>query len=75
MGSQRTEPPELDPFKTRHATPVVDELVTRSAKDGRPRYVISTDQVDLMGDIVVQDGLKPVSSRIPAQVRPLGPHA
>jgi hypothetical protein len=30
--------------------------------------VISTEQVDLQGDIVVQAGLKPVADRIPAQV-------
>lgn len=60
---------DIDPFVTRFAQPSAPAEVTKSAAgDGRYRYVISTDQVDLMGDIVVQDGMKPVGPRIPAQV-------
>lgn len=64
-------PPELqqlDPFTTRHAKPGELAVITKSAKDGRPRYVISSDQPDLVGDIIVQEGMRPVSARIPAQV-------
>lgn len=42
--------------------------VTKSPRTGGPRFVISTEQVDLQGDIVVQAGLRPVAERIPAQV-------
>lgn len=64
---------DLDPFGTQHTRPggpaEVEVLKTATGqRSGRYRYVISTDQVDLMGDIVVQEGLKPVSERIPAQV-------
>ncbi len=60
---------DLDPFATRRSVVSLDQIeVTKSAKDGKPRYVISTEQVDLQGDIVVQAGLKPVGPRIPAQV-------
>lgn len=60
---------DLDPFETRRSVLSADQAaVTKSAKDGRPRYVISTEQTDLVGDIVVQQGLQPVGPRIPAQV-------
>lgn len=60
---------EIDPLTTRRSTVALDHAeVTRSAKTGGPRFVISTDDVDLQGDIVVQAGLSPVADRIPAQV-------
>lgn len=60
---------DLDPLVTRRATLALDQAeVTKSPKTGGPRFVISTEQVDLQGDIVVQSGLAPVSERIPAQV-------
>ena len=70
---QRQRLREIDEFTTQHAQPFeaseVEVIKSASGKwEGRYRYVISTDQVDLMGDIVVQEGLKPVSERIPAQV-------
>lgn len=70
---QRQQLRDLDPFGTQHARPgepaEIEVIKSASGKHaGRYRYVISTDQVDLMGDIVVQDGLKPVSERVPAQV-------
>jgi hypothetical protein len=68
MAANPSPEQRLDPFATRHAQPAELAVVTKSAKDGRPRYVISTEQVDLVGDVVVQAGLKPVGPRIPAQV-------
>lgn len=68
MAANPSPEQRLDPFATRHAQPSEVAVITKSAKDGRPRYVISTEQVDLVGDIVVQAGLKPVGPRIPAQV-------
>lgn len=64
---------EIDEFTTQHSRPTqaseVEVIKSASGKaDGRYRYVISSDRVDLMGDIVVQEGLKPVAERIPAQV-------
>jgi len=60
---------DIDRFETRRSVlPPELATVTKSGKDGRPRFVISTDQTDLVGDIVVQQGLKPVSTRLPAQV-------
>jgi hypothetical protein len=60
---------DLDPLATRRSALALDQAeVTKSPKTGGPRFVISTEQVDLQGDIVVQAGLKPVSERIPAQV-------
>lgn len=60
---------EVDPLATRRGTVALEHAeVTRAAGSGTPRYVLSTDDVDLQGDIVVQDGLKPVSARVPAQV-------
>lgn len=41
--------------------------VTRGPK-GIPRFVISTEDTDLEGDVVVQAGLKPVGDRVPAQL-------
>jgi hypothetical protein len=70
---QRQQLRDIDEFSTQHARPTAasDVEVVKSASGkstGRYRYVISTDQTDLMGDIVVQEGLKPVADRIPAQV-------
>lgn len=60
---------ELAELTTRRATVALDQAeVTRAAGTGAPRYVLSTEDVDLQGDIVVQSGLRPVSPRIPAQV-------
>ena len=60
---------ELDPLATRRSALALDQAeVTKSPSTGGPRFVISTEQVDLQGDIVVQAGLTPVSPRIPAQV-------
>jgi len=61
---------QLDPFATRRSVPSLDafEVVKAAGAAGKPRFVISTEQVDLVGDIVVQAGLSPVSDRIPAQV-------
>jgi hypothetical protein len=60
---------DLDPLRTRRSAVALQYAeVTKSAKSGRPRYVISTEHVDLQGDIVVQAGLTPVGDRIPAQV-------
>jgi hypothetical protein len=60
---------DLDPLATRRSALALDQAeVTKSAKTGGPRFVISTEQVDLQGDIVVQAGMTPVSPRIPAQV-------
>jgi len=60
---------EIDPLATRRSALALDQAeVTKSAKTGGPRFVISTEQVDLQGDIVVQAGLTPVADRIPAQV-------
>jgi hypothetical protein len=60
----------LDALATlRSVVPLEHAQVTRSSKPGGAmRFVISTEQVDLMGDIVVQAGMTPVSERIPAQV-------
>jgi Phage capsid family len=38
------------------------------ASDGSHRFVISTESVDLEGDVVVQSGLELVSERLPAQI-------
>lgn len=60
---------DLDPFATRRSCVALDHAeVTRSPATGGPRFVLSTEDVDLQGDIVVQAGLKPVGPRIPAQV-------
>jgi hypothetical protein len=60
---------EVDPLITRRSVVALDQAeVTKSPKTGGPRFVISTEQVDLQGDIVVQAGLRPVADRIPAQV-------
>jgi phage head maturation protease len=67
--SPRPQGVDLDPLRTRRTAVALQYAeVTKSAKSGRPRYVISTEHVDLQGDIVVQAGLTPVSDRIPAQV-------
>jgi hypothetical protein len=67
--SRSSRAADPDPFVTQHATVALQHAeVTRSAQTGGPRFVISTDDVDLQGDIVVQAGLKPVSPRVPAQV-------
>jgi hypothetical protein len=59
----------LDPLATRRSTVALEQAeVIKSSRTGGPRFVISTEQVDLQGDIVVQAGLAPVSPRIPAQV-------
>lgn len=47
---------------------VLTEPVEKANDDGAYRFVISSEDVDLVGDIVVQAGLTPVSERIPAQV-------
>jgi hypothetical protein len=61
--------PEIDPFALRRSTlPLERAAVSKSPRTGGPRFVISTGEVDLMGDIVVQQGLAPISARIPAQV-------
>lgn len=70
---QRQQLRDIDEFTTQHARPAepseVEVIKSASGKaDGRYRYCISSDRVDLMGDIVVQEGLKPVAARIPAQV-------
>ena len=69
-GSATVDTP--DPLITRWSTPtantIASDVEVKSTSDGRPRYVISTEQLDLQGDIVVQAGLAPVSDRIPAQV-------
>lgn len=41
---------------------------TKAKADGVYTFVISHEAPDLVGDIVVQRGMKPVSERIPAQV-------
>lgn len=56
-----------DRFATRRTSPNAAAEVTRSSS-GTYRYVISTEDVDLQGDIVVQAGLKPVREPLPAQV-------
>ena len=67
--SRSSRAPDLDPLVTQRSSVSLDHAeVTRSTSTGGPRFVISTDDVDLEGDIVVQSGLKPVSPRIPAQV-------
>jgi len=61
----------LDPLTLRHAPASLAHAGVQRAAGSTsrtPRYVISTEDVDLQGDIVVQAGLKPVSERIPAQV-------
>lgn len=69
MGTPSRNAADIDPLVTRRSTVALDRAeVTRSPSTGRPRFVISTDDVDLQGDIVVQAGLKPVADRIPAQV-------
>ena len=69
-GSAAVDTPDL--LVTRWSTPtantIASDIEVKSTSDGRPRYVISTEQLDLQGDIVVQAGLKPVSDRIPAQI-------
>jgi hypothetical protein len=58
---------ELPPAgETRYKLQTV-ELSTKTA-DGIYRFVISTEAVDLEGDVVVQSGLEQVSERLPAQV-------
>lgn len=67
--SNRRAAEDIDPLVTRRSTVALDQAeVTKSPKTGGPRFVISTEQTDLQGDIVVQAGLKPVAARIPAQV-------
>jgi hypothetical protein len=44
------------------------EPIEKSAEGDGYRFVISSEKPDLVNDIVVQDGLRPVSGRIPAQV-------
>jgi hypothetical protein len=56
-----------DRFTTRRTQPSAAAEVSR-ASSGTYRYVISTEQVDLQGDIVVQAGLRPIDARLPAQV-------
>ncbi|SCK49108.1 Caudovirus prohead protease [Variovorax sp. HW608] len=73
LAPSRRELRDIDEFTTQFAQPAapaeVEVIKSASGKrEGRYRYVISTDQVDLMGDIVVQEGLKAVADRIPAQV-------
>lgn len=46
---------------------ILDSAVEKSADNGY-RFVISSEEPDLVKDIVVQAGLTPVSARIPAQV-------
>jgi hypothetical protein len=59
----------LERMQARRSTISLEQAeVIKSPTTGGPRFVISTEQVDLQGDIVVQAGLKPVSERIPAQV-------
>lgn len=72
--SRSASPPAepLDPLKLRHAPASLANVSVARAAGGAgsrsARYVISTEEVDLMGDVVVQAGLRPVSERIPAQV-------
>jgi len=61
---------DLDPLGVCRSTLALEnaEVIRSPTAGGAPRFVISTDQVDLHGDIVVQAGLVPVEDRIPAQV-------
>lgn len=67
-----SDPSELNPLVSRRATVALAHAeVIRSAdagRDGVLRFVLSTEDTDLEGDVVVQRGLRPVSERIPAQV-------
>lgn len=48
---------------------VAGELCERSTTPGKgPRFVLSSESVDLMGDVVVQSGMELISDRIPAQI-------
>jgi hypothetical protein len=60
----------LDPLATRRSTIALEHAPVLRSSDGsnRPRFVLSTEDVDLQGDVVVQAGLKPVGERLPAQV-------
>jgi hypothetical protein len=40
----------------------------KALQDGVLRFIVSHEAPDLVGDIVVQRGMKPVSERLPAQV-------
>lgn len=42
--------------------------VKKNADGDSYTFVISSEEPDLVGDIIVQSGIRPVSSRIPAQV-------
>lgn len=58
-----------DALTTQRSTAALESAeVTRAPGNGALRFVISTEDVDLQGDIVVQQGMRPVSPRIPAQV-------
>jgi hypothetical protein len=65
MPAAATQTP--DRFATRRTQPTAAAEVTRHGA-GAYRYVISTEDVDLQGDIVVQAGLKPARDPLPAQV-------
>lgn len=60
----------IDPLAVRRSTLTIEHAeVTKAAEgDARPRFVLSTENPDLVGDVVVQAGMEPVSDRIPAQV-------
>lgn len=63
----------FDPLVTRWSTPTVGTIaseieVKEAGERDSWRFVISHENVDLMGDVVVQAGLTPVGPRIPAQV-------
>jgi hypothetical protein len=45
-----------------------DHAEVKAVKDGVLEFVISHEAPDLVGDVVVQRGMQPVSTRIPAQV-------
>lgn len=67
----RDTPPSgaIDPLATRWRALSLDHAEVKAAEDRKSwRFVISHEAEDLMGDVVVQAGLTPVSERIPAQV-------
>lgn len=44
------------------------DVIKKSKSSDSYTFVISSEEPDLVGDVVVQKGLKPVSDRIPAQI-------
>jgi len=58
----------VDPLQTRRSKPGASAAGVPQREGDSWRFIISDESVDLMGDVIVQAGMVPVSERLPAQV-------